>query len=277
MSQTDSFNRDDAILLLEQARYLLDDERSFADKLVADRKIKLSIASLIAGLLLLKTEMIQQSWDAAFKINGIVGCVLVILGLVVAGLTIWALYVVATDSNHQLINKCLSWVARHRSDSASADSDGDEDLDDDDGAASIDPKEIFSRACVELFPDADHVDSLDADQIGHVAYRIIDFQNAYIALANANKRVHDRLEFGTMTLFLALLSAIILSILSIGLTSIAGVQSISDAQFAKECWHESHNSIQVAGVGSKTLDVEAAQVVETAEFTAQGNEAKAKE
>lgn len=187
-------------VILEQAKYLLDDERSFGDKLVNDRKIKLSLlTALLVGVSFIKIETI-------IELVGIVGdrfwiSFFVVLLLVIAVVSlILSLYLLVLENDPKFIRKLLRDI---QSDLNPEKTDPNDDQ-------ALNPKEIFGAALVVLYPEDEFVDQLEEDGFPLIATSIDAYKTAYTRLALANRRVRRRLEFGTISLLCAIFSVIIL-------------------------------------------------------------------
>ncbi len=210
------FDLENARLLLEQVRYLVDDERSFGEKLVSDRKIKLSVLAIIAGLGLLRPEFVVVLLEllTSGTIPGWIACV-------VTAFTAWALLsalvLVLAEApvlrRSTLLNPsdAESTPDADTPDDAKADEDEDDDSDDDEQEL-FDPQVTFSAALTVLYGEPSEPDDWP-DALAGIRRRVEEYRLAYARLAWKNRRVRKRLERGTSHLILGFVGVIILLVL----------------------------------------------------------------
>lgn len=194
--------------MLVQVRYLLDDERRFADKLIDDSKMKLSLLAVVLGLGLFKIESLDHLY-AALQTSRVLGGIFTValffglLSLVIAVILIACERGPLRLSSwiHRLSRSATGVVRRlfrRRPESTGAES----------GAEDFDPREKFSAALVVLFGDRTETDSMGSD-MAWLTQRIEETRLAYLRLAEGNRRVRKRLEYGTLALLGAFSSVIV--------------------------------------------------------------------
>jgi len=236
------FELETARLLLEQVRYLVDDERSFGEKLVADRKIKLSVLAIIAGLGLLRPSFVVVLLELLTS-----GTPFGWFACVVTALTAWALpsalvLILAESPLFKKRNRSpIDEGAATTPDDATDEPTSDEALDDaeqeeptDDGpdarttddanepATEDDPRDMYSAALVVLYADPREPYTWPAS-CHAVRRRVEQHRAAYLRMAEKNRLVRQRLERGTAALISGFVGVIILLVLG-------GVTELDDGE-----------------------------------------------
>lgn len=212
--------------LLIQVRYLLDDERSFAAKLVDDRKTKLSLLAVVVGLSLFKIESIGviyagfESWPLLKMIFSSA------LGLGLLSL-VCGVCLLAMERDPTPISKWFTFFARGvfdvvlrvlcRISGNTVVQNTESDLD---------PRERFKAALVVLYGEPEETDSFPED-LRWLTLRIEETRTAYIRLAEANRRVRKRLERGTSALLVSF-TCVIVVIASVAYTAAQSPTPLAD-------------------------------------------------
>ncbi|MBM92890.1 MAG: hypothetical protein CMJ35_14970 [Phycisphaerae bacterium] len=214
--------REDAELVHEQMKMLLEDERSFGDKLVNDRKIKLSLVALVVGFGFFKlqsaTELVELLSDAGIH------DVWIWIGIVIISVLILVtLYLLVLERNPKSIENLLGTITKdlrsQNSESTAAET----------KSGDMNPKQLFGAALVVLHPDDSLIESIANDGYPEIADRVVDLSTAYVRLALANRRVRRRLEYGTFSLILVFVCVIILSGVAVGV-SMSPVENLGTLQ-----------------------------------------------
>ncbi len=212
---------EEAMLLLDQTRYLVDDERSFGQKLTDDRKIKLSLLALVIGLGLMKLDSVNAiaSVVANHPVMRVPVAILIFSTLVGFSLSI-LLISTERDPLTPRLAKMFSWLLGFVK----------RPVREPPPQIPPNPKTLFTAALSVLYTDQDEIDALD-EELESIKIRIEQYRTAYIKLAIANRRVRRRLERGTLCLLCAFYSVIIIFSL-IGwdsLTQTTDEQELSEA------------------------------------------------
>ncbi len=190
---------------------LLEDERSFGDKLVNDRKIKLSLVALVVGFSFFKLESATEVVTALSSV-GVHSAWIWLSILVIGVLILITLYLLVLERNPKRIEQLVSVINQDLNSRQPGSESGDV------AEGSLNPKELFGAALVVLHPDDSLIESIAEAGYTDIADRVVDMSMAYVRLAGANRRVRRRLEYGTFALILVFVCVIILSGIAVGVS-----------------------------------------------------------
>ncbi|MEL6329655.1 MAG: hypothetical protein AAFR38_08335 [Planctomycetota bacterium] len=194
--------RADAKDLLDQHRYLVDDERDFAAKLVTERRIKLSFVSLVVGLGLFNLGNIPELVDAAAG-GAIPSPAFVVVSLLTAATLVLALALIAVESDDPLTRAALAALGL----SARAVTVATFPLRRPLRPAVTRPR--YTAALRALLVDEGELDQFRGE-FPELVFRIENLRVAYERLAISNRRVRKRLERGSFFLIASFISIIVL-------------------------------------------------------------------
>lgn len=199
----DEIARDDAKLLLDQVRYLLDDQREYAKKLVDDRKLKLGLAGAFVGLGLFRTSALY-SIGTVLEAHWFIATLAVMITILAVVSLVVALFLIVTERD-PVTRRVLGWDSNY-SETRDPQQGNTENTSDGDIA---DPRKTFSAALSVLYADDQAIDSLPIE-CANIQERIVEYRTAFVRLAHANRRVRKRLELGTFFFVTAVMSVILL-------------------------------------------------------------------
>lgn len=189
-----------ALLILDQVKYLLEDEVKFGLKLAEDRKIKLALLGVVLAFGLFKIQAIDKTITALYTESEAVAIAFWVSGVFAVVALLMSVVLLAKEDD--LISRGLGWcmrqVLRFTSWLLSLTPywEWSRNLDD---TENVDPVAKFSAALVVLYGDVAETESLPAS-VGWVQQRIEEHRSAYTALAVKNRRVRRRLNLGTNVL-----------------------------------------------------------------------------